>query len=704
MEKTYYDSINEELLNKLNYINEKKYIEFFKESPSFLVAIYLTYFSLAEDVMIERESKNNDISTRFIKHIDDSFINSILKDDIPINYIKREQNGTSNEWILSTIRNAIIHNGPEVDYTNETITLKNNGFINLLECTIPFKWFERFMRYDISETIDLNDFTYHIFNSPPINNDLKDIQNDNDIIEYIQKQMNGIIINIKYDENSNINTKLQRKEFITFTEELASKFYNLFYYNDPKDNDFDLLRIKIETELINEKSVLSTEEYNKLLYFTMFKEYFTNKFKLIYQNYNISIEMFKETNYLDTLFKTPNRKISFFREKPSLKGYRLSHRLAEKYNRDKIENLSKIYSLYELYITFSKIITDEFQTNKFMGIIANNFQNINYKEIEDEYAKTIKEELEKKNIAFSYDNQITDDIIWGMNISFYDDKIYNRCRELTKEYKGDIKSKEYHQYIKENLKKEFYDYYKFESNYLYKVDAYPDQVLEELDIHDIYAIKKVKHKIQEKIFDITETLFYILGINLYVMNKETHFKELTEKDYNFMDNLDIEGYTIDQFDQNLSNILSNRSVLRKSKKRIEKELNNINTALSKNNNEYLNNRKKYFELELKNVLNSIADCENNISNTKIIEVDGKIFEKVSNKDCATIIRNCFAHSNRIRIAGDHNRGSQITLTDYDNLGNISGVVYTNISSLLEFLNNEIFQNKMKNNNVLQKKI
>ena len=46
------------------------------------------------------------------------------------------------------------------------------------------------------------------------------------------------------------------------------------------------------------------------------KEYFTNKFKLLYPNYNISIEMFKETNYIDTLFKTPHRKRFFFREIP----------------------------------------------------------------------------------------------------------------------------------------------------------------------------------------------------------------------------------------------------------------------------------------------------------------------------------------------------------------------------------------------------
>lgn len=696
MKQVYYETINEELIKKLNYLNKGDYINFFKESDSFLVAIYLTYFSLAEDVMINRNSKNKNISTRFTKNIDDSFINSMFKNDIPINYIQREINGISNEWLLSTMRNAIIHNGPEVDYDNKTITLKNEEFINLLECTIPFKWFERFMRYDISEVIDLNDYTYHIFNSPPINNDIKVIQNDNDIIDYIEKEMNSMVINIKYNENSTSNIKLQRREFITITEELSSKFYNLFYYNDPKDNDFDLLKIKIETELTNEKSTLSKEEYNKLLYFTMFKEYFTNKFKLLYPNYNISIEMFKETNYIDTLFKTPHRKRFFFREKPALKGYRLSHRLQEKYNRDKIENLSKIYSLYDLYTTFSKIVIDEFQTSKFMEIIAKDFQNINHKEIEDEYAKVIKEELEQKNIELTYDNQITDDIIWGMNISFYDDEIYNRCRELTKEYKGDIKSKEYHQYIKENLKKEFSDYYRFESNYLYRVDAYPDQVLEEIHKHDIYAIKKVEHKIQEKIFDITESLLYIIGINLYVMNKEPHFKEL---DYSFINTLDIKCYSNDLYREHLGKLESERSDLNSSIKNLEKTINGIAKGLlDKPNNQkkLLDKAKK--ELELKQTKQKLKELEKEISKYEKIVISRIPLEKTENDQTATIIRNCFAHSNRIRIAGFFNGQIQVTLTDYDNEGNLSGVVYTNLSSILEFLKNEVFENKIINDN------
>ena len=66
----YYNASREEILKRLKCIQEENIVDFFEESDSFSLAIYLAYFALAEEVLIERDSHNPDISTRFKRHID----------------------------------------------------------------------------------------------------------------------------------------------------------------------------------------------------------------------------------------------------------------------------------------------------------------------------------------------------------------------------------------------------------------------------------------------------------------------------------------------------------------------------------------------------------------------------------------------------------------------------------------------------------
>ena len=142
MDNVYYKSTKAEILKRLTYLNKGKYVDFFRESTPFMLALHITYFGLLEEILIERDSKDYDIKTRFTKHIDEEHLKKLFPEDIPIEYIKKDDN--SYEWILSTLRNGIIHNGVEVDYKNRKITVKNDGFINNLECVIPFEWFKCF--------------------------------------------------------------------------------------------------------------------------------------------------------------------------------------------------------------------------------------------------------------------------------------------------------------------------------------------------------------------------------------------------------------------------------------------------------------------------------------------------------------------------------------------------------------------------------
>jgi len=96
--------------------------------------------------------------------------------------------------------------------------------------------------------------------------------------------------------------------------------------------------------------------------------------------------------------------------------------------------------------------------------------------------------------------------------------------------------------------------------------------------------------------------------------------------------------------------------------------------------------------------NSIKCYEAIIDNTEVIEIDDKELQESSNIQTANIIRNCFAHCDRIHITGrDKNGETLITLTDYDNDGIISGIVKTDLTSLISFLNNEIFKKEVEKN-------
>ena len=46
MENIYYKSTSVEILKRLKYLNERNYVDFFRESTPFILAIYLTYFCL----------------------------------------------------------------------------------------------------------------------------------------------------------------------------------------------------------------------------------------------------------------------------------------------------------------------------------------------------------------------------------------------------------------------------------------------------------------------------------------------------------------------------------------------------------------------------------------------------------------------------------------------------------------------------------
>jgi len=703
MENSYYNSTRNEILKRLQYINEKKYVDFFRESAPFMMSLYLTYFGLTEDIMIKRDSKDFNINTRFTKFVDEEYLKKIFPKEIPIEYTKKEADGNSKEWILSTIRNGIFHNGPEINYKDKKIIVKNDGFLNSIECAIPFEWFVNFINQDILRYIQLDNYTYYLFTPPFKPNKEKHLGTYNDINNYIEKELHGIVLNISLKQSSNDLTKIEREEFISFSDKLSTKFYNQFYRdeNTAVDKEFELIKEKTELRLTTEKSTLSNSEYEKVLYFEMFKEIFTNNFNKKYPDYIISITPFENKDYAESLFKRGKDRVQFFKyERPQFQGSSLVHLLKDKFNHDKVDYISKIYDLCCLYNFCSKKVTTEYNTDKYMKKIVNSKYSTNKRAIEEEYINVVKKELEKKGIKLTYDKQITYHIINSMHI--YKDDIHKRCLELTNNYNSEKDSEEYNQYIEETLKKEFPNYYERERKKYIENDMPADQLLEIINTHDLYALNNAKGIFIQHRDAIIEALLYVLGINLYVMNKETHFKDLTNEEYKFMDKLNFKGYSHDLYKENISKYKEKRKSLIKSKKRITESIKGLQIAISKITNADILKKKKEnlikLTSELISINNSIKCYEAIIDNTEVIEIDDKELQESSNIQTANIIRNCFAHCDRIHITGrDKNGETLITLTDYDNDGIISGIVKTDLTSLISFLNNEIFKKEVEKN-------
>ena len=98
MSKSYYEASRDILIKKLDCLRNRRYVDFFRQSDEFELAIGLSYFALAEELLVEKDSRNLDIATRFTKHVDDSRLRSLITDDIIIH--DKEDDGNIPEWFL----------------------------------------------------------------------------------------------------------------------------------------------------------------------------------------------------------------------------------------------------------------------------------------------------------------------------------------------------------------------------------------------------------------------------------------------------------------------------------------------------------------------------------------------------------------------------------------------------------------------------
>ena len=314
--------------------------------------------------------------------------------------------------------------------------------------------------------------------------------------------------------------------------------------------------------------------------------------------------------------------------------------------------------------------------------------------------------MEDSEIPESYNEQITQAIFNDME--FVDDDVHRRCGELYESVSSEYFNDDDFEFIMGKLVEEFPDYYAEQTVELKEQGQLPDYVDKMLNYYNkdkLHVFNMAKKMLIKNMDDVIEALLYTLGVNTYVMNKETVFKDFDDSDYSFMDGLNIRGYSKDSY-TNLCDVRSVRRRHLKSYNGINKNIENLDNALI-----HISDPNKKSELtilrnqragEASSELAEISRCDNFINSVQEMEYDGVRLASLDNSQCATTIRNCFAHCDRIHVDGRDRTGEVfLTLTDYDENSNLSGIVKTDLTSIIKFLSHDTFYKEVNKEVVVE---
>ena len=461
---------------------------------------------------------------------------------------------------------------------------------------------------------------------------------------------------------------------------------------------------------------MDEDSYNRLLTNTLFSNWFEATFKSKFPNYSVSVSNFDRTNPVFNLavygvqenddglapkgkvdrrlFNTAKKREVFYKyTHPAFQRMDITTQLSNLVNYDEIDYVNAIQYLYNMYMMHKDFVVDDYNLTGFMREILRTNRAPNHLEIEERYARSIDEAMKKKGLELSYDRQIAEDLIRQRNSSNSD--IHNRCREICSSYED--------YYCDEclldvmGLKSEFSDYFKDENVRRSERGDYSDQVLETYDERNLYRLCNAKGVLIQQRDEMLVALLYVLGINTYVVNMDSLYKtKLKEADYSFMDGLKFEGYSTKAavsdatIDSQIKNIQEQIDTLKTSISNIQKGIDKTTGTKQQEKINIQNGWKA--DLKIEEAKLEAKKKEKVPRTITTITGSDKLFGTVTNSECATIIRNCFAHTGRIFVESKEAGGEvNVILTDYDTNGNLSGVVKTNVSSLLKYFSHPVFE-------------
>lgn len=721
MSKSYYEESRRELINRIEYLKNGNYVDFFRDSDSFILAMCIAYFGLTEDMMVKHDVKNGDIKTRLSTCIDKKYLTDLLDGDTGIVVRDREVDGTEPEWFLSALRNGIFHIGPDVDYDAKTVSVNNTADMNKLDCTVPFNWFKNYALDDLMYKVTVDEYNYSVFFNPfKKAEECSLIRNNDDVIDFIENELMGYTLKFKKNNLHPHLGSVERYDLINFCGNMTYIYWQYLFDNERVDDKelviLDQYKKMVESRLSSKKSEMDEKSYNKLLCNTVFMRWFEDTFKSKFPNYDVSVEIFDRKNPAfnlavygvdktddaiarkgkvdKRLFNTSKKREVFYKyTHPAFQRMDITNQLSNLVNYDEIDYVNAIQYLYNMYMMHKDFVVDDYGLTGFMREILKSNRVPNHLEIEERYAKRIDAEMKKKGLALSYDKQIADDLIRQRNSSNSD--IHIRCREICSKYE------DYHcdECLLDvmGLKKEFLDYFNDETLRREERGDYSDQVIEAYDERNLYRLCNAKGVLIQQRDEMLIALLYVLGINTYVVNMDSKYKEqLKDADYSFMDSLSFKGFSTKAFvnDETVTNQINN---IQESIDKLRGRIEGIQKKIDKTTGEEKDEKQKIqdgWKKDLKEK-EELLEAKKAEKVPRVIQKIGgseKDFASVTNSECATIIRNSFAHTGRIFVESKEPGGDvNVVLTDYDTNGNLSAVVRTNVSSLLKFFSHPVFE-------------
>ena len=641
MPKDYYENLRLEFFNKIDALKTKNFFEFYKHSPAFFIALNLAYFVLAEEKLISVDKNNNDITSRYKLNMSSELVEHVFEGKLfnqVITEITEKEKKGDNLWFLSALRNSILHGGIEdINLEDMSIKISSTHNLNKLKANIPIDFFSDF----------IDEFA---------NNRLK-----NDTV-YLIDDLYGFNFQVEISSKKPIKNKEFIKNEIQLLYDKILTTYNEYFQGElPEDeNSKDMIQKLLQISAI---STRNSKKYDRVVK-DIIEEQLTKAIQKHFLDYNLSIRTLPKKATLDYLH---------YKNTLSYTDY-----------------LSQIENFYQNYMENSRIVSD----------VMNFTDSQDIKKLTPQIVqKRIHEIREKNGENFKYDKILTEiltldypcriDSFSGIN---HIDML--TAREISRKIYN-YKKMDYPAEVIITRIKEHYDTFYKKYNQIFRSKGYISD--EDMDVYNKICntdkISEFYEKFNSDRSKMLVGLLYVFGINMYVINKENNFDNLEEiDDYSFMDNLDIEMYSLVAMKE-IENLKSKKISVCKSLKSLIKKHKKYSA-----NPKFPKDKLDDIQCDIDRAKQEINDIDNKLESAKIQKFrNGYMALENNNKRKAAIIRNCLSHNGRIRIIYENNYQGKtsVLLSDY-NENNSTAFVKCSIDQLFKFLRHDAFRDSMSN--------
>lgn len=671
MKLDYFKYCKELLIELHKAIDSNDNFKIYQLIPSLIPVVAITYYCLTEDIIITRDDKNPDTNTRFKLNVPNYLIDKLFENEEWIKITKKMTD--SHLWLLSGIRNSIMHGSSVIDIKNNKLTIDNKSFKNQLECEIDLDWFINYlMQTDVDHNYISENFS--ILFAESINQIDKSKKLNDLSTNYIYANLIHFFkVNIKSKDNN--PEPIPRDTFIRHIFKYIQEYLDTLHFSMEENKELSFINC-LKKGLIRKENE-TEDEFNARVFKHFFKKHLKINLENNFPNYEFEVQAVRpKVEFKDLLDED---KISYVLKQEKLEE---QTRYASAWITNKLmNNLIKPFeeeSFFREFInTFFRI--DSFKQPEYITdaemvlLLSNNSEDVEIGET------SILKRIKGYNVFANktYDKVILRKIIMqdfkGPDLLV----AMNLLRELR--YEFDYFGYEEEEALTSAKMKCPYLFDKYTA-ILKQQNGMSDQDLVTYHNQPLDEIRDLNYLLNQNKKELVKMIIYLTGINCYILNKESIF----DADNNIYESIiddTFEGYSKTVYDHEYH--LAKQSfdtIITKLEKQTAKQFSDKTPQLIID---------KYNE-ETRKLLELKSEIEERLSKFEIKEIVGTNMVKVDKKNTSTLIRNSISHPERIEILDD----LTIKLNDFDNKGILSGVVYVPLNNLLNFFLNDAFDKKL----------